>query len=91
MSIYLASFDLKSPSHNYSTLYGALEQIGAHHAQTTTWIIDENDDARAVTKRLLGLVDKDDSLFLIEISPKTRWTATHLEHETGEWLKQLRP
>lgn len=91
MSIYLASFDLKSPSYNYNALYDVLGHICAHHAQATTWIIDGSDDARAVTKRLLSFVDKDDSLFLIEISPKTRWTATHLEHETGEWLKQLRP
>jgi hypothetical protein len=46
---------------------------------------------RTLSERLLGFLDKDDSLLLIEVAPSTAWAATHLVEQTGEWLKQRRP
>lgn len=91
MPIFLASFDFKSSAHDYSILYNSLGKMDAHQAQTTAWLINSAGDVKYITQKLLKLIDKIDSLFVIEISPKTRWTATHLEHETGEWLKHVRP
>ena len=91
MAIYLASIDLKTVGRDYGVLYAYLKTIDAHQAQASAWLIETVEPLRVLSDHLLGFLDGNDSLLLIEVAPTTAWAATHLVEQTGEWLKQRRP
>ncbi|GEP01936.1 hypothetical protein [Methylobacterium haplocladii] len=91
MTIYLATFDMKAMSHDYAALYEHLQVIDAHQAQSSAWMIEAESTIIELSNHLLALMDKDDSLLIIEITKSTHWAATHLSEQTGEWLIKRRP
>lgn len=91
MTIYLASFDIKSVAHDYSFLYDDLKKIDAHQAQASVWMIESEMVLQDLSLHLLAFLHQDDSLLLVEMGPSTHWAATHLTQQTGEWLQKRRP
>lgn len=71
MTIYLASVDVRASDHDYSTLYAHLHAIEAHQAQSSAWLIESRESLRGLSDQLLRFLDKNNSLFVIEIAPTT--------------------
>ena len=91
MPIYLVSCALRGISHNYQPLWSALEKAGAKCALESTWLLEADLDINQITNVLLPFLEPDDSLFVTEIPPGARWSATRLTDESGPWLMERRP
>ena len=59
-------------------------------AMDSTWLIDVEQSLLELNRSVLTLLAPEDRAFIIEIAPDTRWAATHLRDEAGDWLKQRR-
>lgn len=91
MAIYFVSLDMRAVQHDYGPLYAHLRTLDAHQAQPTAWLIESPAPLQELTDHLRRYLDPGDGLFLIVMTASTGWAATHVEHGTGEWLKERRP
>lgn len=91
MEIFAVCCDCNSREHNDAPFLATLATLGAQHSLQTLWLFKSPLSAREVTDKLLALLGEGDRLLVIEIGPRTRWAATHLDDAAGPWLLSRRP
>lgn len=90
MAIFLVSCSLRTTDHNYAPLWEAFEKAHGVRALDSTWLVDVDQSLSDVNRSVLTHLAPDDSALIIEIGPDTKWAATHLRTEAGDWLKDRR-
>jgi hypothetical protein len=86
MAIYSVSYDLSNPGQNYSQLIEELESSPDwwHYLQST-WLISTRETAHQLSKRLLGHMDANDKLLVIEVRMHfDGW----LPEDAWDWINQ---
>lgn len=87
MSVYIISYDLKSPGKNYSSLYTAIKSYGTwFHCLDSTWLIETSHTAKMIYSKLKPCLDNNDRIFVARI---TQDYAGFLPKEGHDWLKDL--
>ncbi|GAB1444369.1 hypothetical protein MASR2M39_32270 [Ignavibacteriales bacterium] len=78
---YLITYDLNKPGQNYNELYAAIRSYRNYHPLESVWFIKSNATATAIFNALHPHIDKNDTLFVCEITsnrsgwiPKDAWT-----------------
>ena len=85
--IYNVSYELRKPGQNYDTLYDTIKTAPSWcHPMTSHWFIRTNESVQAWSDRLLRVIDKDDSLFVVDITgqPRQGW----LSQVAWDWLSE---
>lgn len=86
MSIHMVSYDLSQPNRDYPKLIEKIKSIGASwaHPSESVWMIDTNLSVGAVRDGLKTVIDKDDTLFVVEMTGA--WASLNLDAKVIEWL-----
>ena len=87
MAIYLVDCALRDAGHDYATFWQAMERANAVRALESTWLIDVDQTIEEVHRSVLTLLHPTDQAFIVELTPVTRWVATHLFDDAKAWLK----
>jgi hypothetical protein len=83
--IILISYDLRTPGQNYDNLYKTIKSApDCCHAMDSLWFISTNELVETWSERLKSRMDKNDYLFVVDISrqPRQGW----MKKEVWEWL-----
>ena len=85
--LILISYDLIQPSRNYQALYDAIKKAPAWcHAMESMWFVYTKESVNLWTKRLRQAIDENDSLFVVDITNKSR--SGWLSKDFWKWLDQ---
>lgn len=68
MKNYLITYDLKVPWHDYANLYIEIKRYPHIHALESVWFVKFNGSASDISEHLAKYVDKNDRLFISEIT-----------------------
>ena len=83
MSVYIVTYDLKSPGRNYQPIYDYLKRFKNCHGLESVWLIDTAIDSSQIRDDLQKLVDSNDVIFVVEL--KQHWAS--LRFTCSAWLK----
>ncbi|WP_429173638.1 hypothetical protein [Aeromonas salmonicida] len=87
MNTYLISYDLRNKSKEYSFLYDEIKKssVAWWHYLESVWIVTSHDDLYSIRVKLQSLLDKDDSIIVIEVygGRADGW----LPNDAWDWLK----
>lgn len=85
--LILITYDKRSKGKDYSPLYDEIKKCGDHwwHYMESVWLVHTNLTPEECNNRLRGRIDKDDYLFVVEITNQRRqgWLPT----KAWEWIK----
>ena len=84
--ILLISYDLKSPDKDYESLYKAIKNSGSTwwHYLESMWLVKTTNSPKEVFDIIHPSMDKDDSLFITELSDNYYgWLPT----KAWEWIR----
>lgn len=84
MSVYMVTYDLNAPGQNYRPLIEAIERYNHCKALKSAYFIDTSRPVGAVRDDLMKLIDKNDTLFVIDL--KNNWGANRHTQAT-QWLQ----
>lgn len=88
MKKYIITFDLNKPGQNYKALHDAIQKFHAWvKVATTTYVVQSNNSAIQIRDLLQKHIDKNDELFVAELTGKAAWYG--LSNEVTEWLKKI--
>lgn len=74
MKSLIIEYDLCSPGQNYDELYKAIKSYSKWgHITKSTWLIKTSDSCEKVRDNLLKHLDKNDRLFVGELSGTAAW------------------
>jgi hypothetical protein len=79
------SYDLRTPGQNYNHLYEKIKSAPDWcHAMDSLWFISTNESVETWSERLKSCMDKNDYLFLVDITGRSRqgW----MKKDVWEWL-----
>jgi hypothetical protein len=65
---YLITYDLNKPGQNYNELYAAIEKYPNCHPLKSVWFVKSNANATTIYDDLKQHIDKNDTLFVCEIT-----------------------
>ena len=87
MSIYLVSYDLKSPSRNELPLTEAIKKLSGawFHALDSSWLVAHGGPAGEILKTLMPHLDDHDRLVVVQMSGEAMWFGFTAE-QIG-WIK----
>lgn len=88
MTTYTVSYDLIKRK-DYQSLWDELERLGAHRTQASYWLIAVNNTAQQLHDHLKKFVDKDDKLWVSEVT-KNHWYS-NANAGTNAWLAKKPP
>lgn len=84
---YFISYDLSSPGQNYNDLIEAIKNYGTYcKINNSDWIISTDDKATEIRDNLKQHLDKNDKLFVGELSGAAAWIG--YPDSTSNWLKK---
>lgn len=87
MALFLVSYDLH-PQRNYQLLWNELSDKGGERLLDSLWVIELNNVAGEVRDWLKELVDRDDSIAVIEVQRGCRWSTSRSQKRGLDWLRQ---
>lgn len=86
MSSKIISYDLCAPGRNYDELYKAIKAYGTWaHITESTWFVKTGSSCVEVANNLLTHLDKNDRLFVGELTGSAAWNNTLCD---SSYLKQ---
>ena len=86
MSSKIISYDLCAPGRNYDALYKAIKAYGTWaHITESTWFVKTGSSCVEVANNLLAHLDKNDRLFVGELTGSAAWNNTLCD---SSYLKQ---
>lgn len=85
MTIYVVTYDLKKPGQNYKDLYDALDEMGAHRALESFWLVNVANTAKELHDYLKERVDGNDRIWVSELTKKRHYS--NAKAGTNDWLK----
>lgn len=69
MTVYLITYDLKSPGQDYSALHKAIKALGDHrHDLESVWFVDTNLSAKEIQSSIRPVMDANDTMFITKVS-----------------------
>ena len=87
MSLFLVTYDLKSPGRDYASLHEAIKQSTTWwHYLESTWIVVTSESVREFTDRVKSKIDPNDRLLVVDISG--REARGWLPRKAWDWLKE---
>lgn len=69
MALFIITYDLIKTK-DYKSLWGALENLGAHRILESVWLLSYDSTTGYITKWLKDIVDQDDRILVAEIEPE---------------------
>lgn len=84
MSVFIVSYDLKSPGKDYSNLYDAIRRYTSCRILDSVWLVDSSESAAQIRDYLKGYIDSNDELLVARL--RQAWATTFSDSAT-EWLK----
>ena len=86
MSSKIISYDLCAPGRNYDARYKAIKAYGTWaHITESTWFVKTESSCVEVANNLLAHLDKNDRLFVGELTGSAAWNNTLCD---SSYLKQ---
>jgi len=84
--VFVVSYDLSKPDRDYSGLIEELKKSpGWWHYLESTWLIQTDETATQLYKRLADKIDRDDSILVIQAGKDRQgW----LPEKAWEWIRQ---
>lgn len=73
MAVYIVTYDINAPGQDYGPLIDAIKKYTNCKCLKSAFFIDSNEGAAPIRDKLMKLIDKNDSLYVIEL--KNRWGA----------------
>jgi len=64
MSVYIVTYDLRSPGRNYDDLYAALKKYTHCHDLESVWFVDSQNSAATIRDHIKQSMDSNDGLFV---------------------------
>ena len=88
MNAILIGYDLNRPGQNYNNLIAALKAYGTWwHGLDSTWIVKTSSSAEQVRNSLLGHIDQNDRLLVVNITGQAAaWFG--FDQTANTWLQQ---
>lgn len=84
MTVYLITYDLKSPGQDYAALYKAIKSLGDNrHDLESVWFVDTTLSAERIQYAIRPSMDKNDTLFITKVSSGYYG---HASQELWTWL-----
>ena len=90
MGLYLISYDLKKVK-NYPELYKCLNSWNAERLLESLWLANLKGPTEAIRNILIGHIDNDDELVIIELPPGIDWTTLRARTPGVALLQALGP
>ena len=84
MAVFLVTFDLRKPEHDYAPFYERLRRYDHVEALKTAWLVDSARYAGQIRDDLFEAMDQDDGLLIVLMEGEAGWN--RLEGEAQEWL-----
>lgn len=84
MAIYIVTYDLNAPGQDYTPLIDEIKKYTHCKCLKSAFFIDTKEDAATIRDKLMKLIDKNDSLYVMEL--KKHWAANRTMTCT-DWLK----
>jgi hypothetical protein len=76
MAVFIISYDLRKPDHDYKPLYAALDYIGAKHIQDSVWGVRTTDNAETIFDYLWQHMHNErDRLFVVTFDKEQNYKA----------------
>jgi hypothetical protein len=88
MTNVLTSYDLHK-IRNYQPLWDGLAKIGATRLLESLWVVTVAADVGQVRDALLGLLDNDDSVVVLELPVGASWSARSVRAGGAAWLTKF--
>ena len=86
MTLYAISYDLHREK-DYQTLWDALDELGAHKALNSFYLVNLTDeDPQSVVSYLAQYIDDDDHLIAVRFIGRPRYTKA--KRGTNDWVKE---
>lgn len=74
--MFIISYDLRKPDHDYEPLYDELDSIGAKHIQDSVWAVRTTSNAEAVFDALWEhMHNEKDRLFVVTFDKEENYKA----------------
>ena len=86
MALFAISYDLHW-RRDYVPLWNALSSWGAVKVLESLWLLNINSNVAEIRDALLGLVDHDDSILVIELQPGSAWGSARAKEPGVTWLQ----
>jgi CRISPR/Cas system-associated endoribonuclease Cas2 len=68
MSVFLITYDLKSPGQNYQSVYDYLKKYNYCKGLESVWLIDTTKTATQIRDDLMKITDTNDEIFVVKIT-----------------------
>jgi hypothetical protein len=75
VAVYLISYDLMSPGHNYGTLIEALKKQGARKVILSAWALSTISTAAQIRDWVQSYVDSNDRIVVTELNNWATWNS----------------
>lgn len=85
MSVFLITYDLRSPGRDYKNLYEAIKRLGKWtHPLESVWTVSSGSEATVIRDALVLHMDKNDGLLVLRVR-NAAWSGI----ESGPALKAM--
>ena len=89
MALFAVSYDLHN-NRQYEPLWNALKSAGGVRLLESLWLLKSTHSAALLRNRLKLLVDTDDAVAVVEVTPTADWATTANVYTGGTNLLQTR-
>jgi hypothetical protein len=88
MSLKMISYDLREPGRDYSSLYKAIESLGANrwHYLESVWFVPTATSTSAVMDMIRPHIDANDKLLVCTIGAD--WATVGFDAQANQWLRE---
>lgn len=74
MSVFLISYDLRSPGRDYKNLYDGIRRLGKSvRTLESVWVVHSSSSVTAVRDALARHMDKNDGLLVVQTARNAAW------------------
>lgn len=87
MAHFVISYDLHN-QRTYPPVWARLQSWGAVRLLESLWVVSSNDGAGDLRDSLLQVIDKDDSVVVVELKQGSNWSARAAQVQGTNWLQR---
>lgn len=85
MAHYVISYDLHN-QRTYQPVWNLLNRWGAVRLLESLWVVTSEAQAGALRDALVQVIDNDDSVAVIELTPGAHWASVRAQQAGVDWL-----
>lgn len=87
MALFLISYDAHF-ERDYQDLYDALGEIDSMRVLESVWMLEADNTAIEIREWVRGLLDDDDSIFVIKLKPQHAWSSRKINKSITDWIRE---